>query len=348
MIVFSSVTKQFLPDGLAIKDLSFEIEPGELVVLTGPSGSGKTSVMKLLTKEYQPTSGKIVFHDKDLNTIKNSQVPQHRRKIGVVFQDYKLIPELNVWENIALPLSIIGKKEHEIESRVTDLLELVSLTDKALHFPKQLSGGEAQRISIARALSTGPAIIFADEPTGNLDKDNSLQIARLLEKINSLGTTVIFATHDHDVINLFDGQRHIVLSEGMLESDLASKKKKSISKEKVTAESKKEDLKSEDKKVSKEEKTEENKEVSDNFDKKDPKEEIPTIKPIKKQGFFAKLFGSSKKIKISEEITESKEVLKTEEKKDSKEEPKETAKAEKKTPVKTQKKSKKKSTKKSK
>lgn len=279
MIVFSSVTKEFLPEGFAIKDVSFQIDPGELVLLTGPSGSGKTTVMKLLTKEYQPTSGKITFHDTDLSKIKNSQVPQHRRKIGVIFQDYKLIPELNIWENIALPLSIIGKKEQEIESRVTDLLELVSLTNKAMHFPKQLSGGEAQRISIARALSTGPAIIFADEPTGNLDKENSLQIAQLLAKINSLGTTVIFATHDHDVIDLFDGQRHIVLSGGSLVSDSESKKKKAQAKEQLKQ---KENSTKTEKADTKEQESQKN------------SSETPQIKPVKKQGFLARLFGSKK------------------------------------------------------
>lgn len=292
MIIFQTVSKQFLPESTALKDVSFQIDTGEFVLITGPSGSGKTTIMKLLTKEYSPTDGTITFNGQDLAEIKPSKVHTHRRKIGVVFQDYKLIPELNVWENIALPLSIIGKKESEIESRVTDLLELVSLTDKALHFPKQLSGGEAQRISIARALSTGPAIIFADEPTGNLDKENSLQIAKLLEKINSLGTTVLFATHDHDVIDLFEKHRHITLEKGILASDTGSKNSKSDDSKKKetkkTEESAKESTQSESSKESE-------------TDSKQPEQDTE-----KKPGFFARLFGKSNQ--TSESQTQSSKV----------------------------------------
>jgi cell division transport system ATP-binding protein len=230
MIKFSSVSKYFPPDAHAIKDISFEIEPGELVLLTGPSGSGKTTIMKLLTKEYLASEGDIFFSDQNLNEIKDSQVHEHKRKIGVIFQDYKLLPELNIWENIALPLSIVGKNQEEIEQRVTDLLTLVSLTEKAFLFPKQLSGGEAQRISIARALSTGPGIVFADEPTGNLDRDTSLEIGKLIQKINSLGTTIVFATHDHDVMELLKEARHINLEKGKLvgDSKKPSKEKKEV------------------------------------------------------------------------------------------------------------------------
>ncbi|GIK84040.1 MAG: hypothetical protein BroJett025_06620 [Patescibacteria group bacterium] len=288
MIVFSSVSKQFLPDSYALENVSFDIDPGELVLLTGPSGSGKTTVMKLLTKEYQPTSGEILFHTVNLNDIKNSLVHEHRRKIGVVFQDYKLIPELNVWENIALPLSIIGKSEAETEERVTDLLELVGLADKAMYFPKQLSGGEAQRISIARALSTAPSVIFADEPTGNLDKDNSLQIAKLLTKINELGTTILFATHDHDVLDILGDHRHIVLENGKLVSDTAGKSKK-VKKE----ETKKTDTKTEEK----------------------APEVVETVTIVatnepKRVGFLSSLFGkkeSNKKISLKKEDEKTKE-----------------------------------------
>lgn len=293
MIVFSSVTKQFLPDTYALKDVSFEISPGELVLLTGPSGSGKTTLMRLLTKEYAPTSGEILFHNVNLNDIQNSQIHQHRRKIGVVFQDYKLIPELNVWENIALPLSIIGKSEAEIEERVTDLLELVFLADKALHFPKQLSGGEAQRISIARALSTAPAIIFADEPTGNLDKDNSLQIAKLLTKINELGTTIVFATHDHDVLDILNGERHIILEQGQLKSDSANKTKKSHTEEKKAAENEHSDKKSE-------KKPEQHTETLE----KSKTENQKNTKTEEKKGFFSKLFSKPQNTAHSLETTE--------------------------------------------
>ncbi len=223
MIKFTSVSKYFPPDSYAVNDISFEIEAGELVLLTGPSGSGKTTIMRLLTREHKATSGDIFFADKN-NEIKQSHIHEHKRKIGVVFQDYKLLPELNIWENIALPLSIIGKKQDEIERRVTDLLTLIALTDKAYLFPQQLSGGEAQRISIARALSTGPAIVFADEPTGNLDKETSLEIGKLFQKINSFGTTIILATHDHDILELLKGVRQIDLEKGKIKKDTRPKK----------------------------------------------------------------------------------------------------------------------------
>ncbi|MFZ1721224.1 MAG: ATP-binding cassette domain-containing protein, partial [Microgenomates group bacterium] len=167
MIIFEAVTKQFPPDESGVRDVSFEIEPGELVLLTGPSGSGKTTLIKLLLKEYVPESGSIHFEDSDLTSLSAGQIHNHRRKIGVVFQNYRLLPELNIWENIALPLWITGQTEDEIENRVTDLLELVNLPDKAHLFPHQISGGEAQRISIARALANAPSVILADEPTGN-------------------------------------------------------------------------------------------------------------------------------------------------------------------------------------
>jgi cell division transport system ATP-binding protein len=157
--------------------------------------------MRLLIREYVPTQGKIVFENQPLHKLKNREVPLHRRKIGVVFQDYKLIEELNVWENIALPLYIRRKPQQEIEERITDLLKLVELPHKALMFPKQLSGGEAQRISIARALATGPRVIFADEPTGNLDEITGKHIIQLLKKINQLGTTLLVATHDPTVMD---------------------------------------------------------------------------------------------------------------------------------------------------
>jgi cell division transport system ATP-binding protein len=234
MILFRNVTKQF-DESFALEDLTFSIEPGELVMFTGPSGSGKTTLMRLLMREYIPTSGEILFDDTPLTKISNRQIHHHRRKIGVVFQDYKLLPELNVWENIALALSIIDTKDSEIERRVTDLLDLVSLTDKAFLFPTQLSGGEAQRVSIARALSTAPKVIFADEPTGNLDPETSKNIISLLKKINELGTTVMITTHDHEVKDWLGKVRHIVLENGKLVEDSKAEKTTSKSEKEKSA-----------------------------------------------------------------------------------------------------------------
>src|SRR6185369_11827123 len=175
-----------------------------------------------LIREYVPTSGEIEFDGQKLNALKNSQIHHHRRRIGMVFQDYRLLPELNVWENIALALQITGKKSAEIEERVTDLLNLVQLADKAYYFPNQLSGGEAQRISIARALATAPHVLLADEPTGNLDQQNTMLIAKLFHKIHELGTTILFATHDTDVLNAFS-HRQLHLDKGKLVRDSGNK-----------------------------------------------------------------------------------------------------------------------------
>ncbi len=233
MLKFIQVSKQYLDDKPALENVSFEIDKGELVLITGPSGSGKTTILRLLTKELEPSGGEIFFGDQDLGKLKRSKVPYHRRKIGAVFQDYKLLPELNVWENIALALSILGHPDGEIEEKVTDLLKLVGLADKAYLFPHQLSGGEAQRISIARALSTAPQIIFADEPTGNLDAENSLIVAKLLKKINELGTTVIVTTHDPVVIKHLSFAHKMTIVNGTLTDENAKKQVKKDDEEKT-------------------------------------------------------------------------------------------------------------------
>ncbi|OGJ37318.1 MAG: hypothetical protein A2383_01440 [Candidatus Pacebacteria bacterium RIFOXYB1_FULL_39_46] len=231
MINFSAVTKRFGNGTVALDQVSFHINSGELVVITGPSGSGKTTLMRLLIHDFPPTEGVVEYKGKSLESIAAHEVPYHRRKIGVVFQDYRLLSELNVWENIALPLSIMGKSEAEIESRVTDLLNLVRLVDQALVFPKQLSGGEAQRVSIARALATGPSVIFADEPTGNLDKKSSLGIVKLLQQINALGTTVLIATHDVTLLDYLENERHLELDSGKLIKDTRPSKASTTSAE---------------------------------------------------------------------------------------------------------------------
>jgi cell division transport system ATP-binding protein len=218
MIRFSAVTKTFGAPSPAINNVNFLVEKGEFVFLTGASGSGKSTLLKLITKEYMPTEGDIEFDSIPLSQIRGSKIHHHRRRIGVVFQDYRLLPELNVWENIALPLEILGRPKEEIEERVTDLLELVQLSDKPYAFPNQLSGGESQRVGIARALATAPGVLLADEPTGNLDPQNTLLIAKLFHKIHQLGTTILFATHDLSILNALSARR-IHLDKGQVMSD---------------------------------------------------------------------------------------------------------------------------------
>jgi cell division transport system ATP-binding protein len=212
MIRFNKVSISFADQTTAIKELDLDIQAGDLWLITGPSGAGKTTLMKLLIGEYRPSSGEIHFQDQLVNKLKGNQIAKLRQQISVVFQDYKLIEDMNIWENIALPLYIAGKKDKEIAERVTDLLNLIGLPEKALYFPKQLSGGEAQRVSIARALASAPTVIFADEPTGNLDQAASLKITRLLKKINELGTTLLFATHDHSLFPEFKDAKKLELT----------------------------------------------------------------------------------------------------------------------------------------
>ena len=222
MIRFEKVTKQFSPESVGALDLSFSIEPGEIVFITGKSGSGKTTLGRLITKEYTPSSGEIFFNGQPLSQIKSGKIHLHRRQVGVVYQDYRLFPELTAWENIALPLSILNLSKAEIDQRVTDLLALVALNDKGNLFPSQLSGGEAQRVSIARALAMSPQVLFADEPTGNLDPETSLEIAQILTKINELGTTILFATHNQDLVTKSPHYRLLQLENGKLVRDTGS------------------------------------------------------------------------------------------------------------------------------
>ncbi|MCL2110525.1 ATP-binding cassette domain-containing protein [Microgenomates group bacterium] len=214
MISFVDLTKIFAPDKVVLSGINLEIAEGDFVFLTGISGSGKTTLLNLLLGMQLPTSGEVVVDGRSLSSLKKRHVPHHRRQFGVVFQDYKLIADLTVAENIALPLLITNAGGEEIASRVADLLKLVNLSDRADFFPRQLSGGEAQRVGIARALATAPKIIFADEPTGNLDVRAATGIVKLLKKINELGTTVIISTHDPRLLALVKSGRHIHLCGG--------------------------------------------------------------------------------------------------------------------------------------
>lgn len=302
MLKFIRVTKKYNEDKTALDNVSFDIDSGELVVITGPSGSGKTTLLKLLTKEQDPTEGEIYFKEENVNSLRRSKVPYHRRRIGAIFQDYKLLPELNIWENIALALSILGHPDQEIEEKVTDLLKLVGLTDRAYLFPHQLSGGEAQRISIARALSTAPELIFADEPTGNLDSANSLIIAKLLKKINDLGTTVMITTHDPVVIKALPKARVMELKDGIL-TDSASKKTEKEKGDKAEEEKEKKKKKEREtlEEVKEENKEADNKKSENNKNQESKKDKEQPVKKKISFNFFG-LFAKRKKQEKEAEV----------------------------------------------
>jgi len=218
MVKFQNVTKIYPPNTVALSDVSFEIEPKEFVCLVGKSGAGKTTLLKLLMVEEKPSSGRIFFNNQDVQKIKLEHLPDFRRKIGAVFQDYKLLPSKTAYENIAYAMEVIGASDAEIARDMAEVLDIVGLTGRAHNFPAQLSGGERQRVAIARALIHRPEIILADEPTGNLDPYHTLDIIRLLLKINEFGTTIILSTHNREVINSL-GKRAITLDEGKIIRD---------------------------------------------------------------------------------------------------------------------------------
>ena len=218
MITFHNITKVYPPNTTALDNISFEIQEKEFISLVGRSGAGKTTLLKMLLAEEKPSSGQVFFEGDDVHKIKNKELPWFRRKIGVIFQDYKLFSTKNVYENIAYVMEVIGADEQEIRQDVPEVLDIVGLSDKADNFPAQLSGGEKQRVSIARALIHRPQIIIADEPTGNLDPYHTQDIIRLLEKINELGTTIILSTHDKEIINSLK-RRVITLENGKLIRD---------------------------------------------------------------------------------------------------------------------------------
>jgi cell division transport system ATP-binding protein len=221
MILLDRVTKTY-GKGIepALDRVSLFIEPREFVILVGTSGAGKSTLFKLLTREEKPTSGKIVVGGIDYDTLKDKNIPMLRRKIGVVFQDFKLLPQRTVFENVAFALEIAGMTRHEIKSTVPKVIELVGLKGKEKSFPHQLSGGERQRVAIARAVVRQPKILIADEPTGNLDPKNSWDIIRLLEKINKYGTTILLTTHNAEIVNKLK-RRVITLDHGKVSGDQA-------------------------------------------------------------------------------------------------------------------------------
>jgi len=217
MIKFENVTKEF-GEITALDKVNFELKPGEFVFIIGPSGAGKTTLVKLILKDYLPTAGTIKIGGVNLEEIPKRKIPDYRRKIGVVFQDFKLLPDRTVLENIALALRIFGEKETEIIPKVMEVLGLVGLGERADFFPAQLSAGELQRTCLARAIIGSPEIVLADEPTGNLDLETARQIVKLLKKINETGKTVIMATHNFEIVNQMK-ERVIELDKGKLISD---------------------------------------------------------------------------------------------------------------------------------
>ncbi|WP_282209178.1 cell division ATP-binding protein FtsE [Parvibacter caecicola] len=220
VITFDHVTKVYAaqPKKPALDNITLEVFAGEFIFLVGHSGSGKSTFIKLLTREIKPTSGKIYVADEDLTTMRNWRVPYLRRNIGCVFQDFKLLPNKTVFENVAFALEVIGKSRHVIKTQVPEVLRLVGLADKLNKYPDQLSGGEQQRVSIARAIVNRPPLLICDEPTGNLDPQTSRGIMDLLERINRTGTTVVIATHDREMVDNMR-RRVIVLDRGHLTRD---------------------------------------------------------------------------------------------------------------------------------
>ena len=218
MIQFTDVTKSYTEGNTALNGVSLQIEDGEFVFLVGPSGSGKSTIMKVITGELKPTSGQVHVNGYSLERIRKRDIPYMRRTLGVVFQDFRLINKMTVYDNVAYAMRVIGAREAEIKERVPYVLDLVGLTGKERRHPNEMSGGEQQRLAIARALVNNPSTIIADEPTGNLDPARSFELMSLLEEINKLGTTVLVVTHEQDLVERFD-KRVIAIDEGVVISD---------------------------------------------------------------------------------------------------------------------------------
>ena len=218
MITFENVTKSYGNGAPALSNLNIEIEEGEFVFVVGTSGSGKSTFIKLLLKELEPTEGKIIVNDTELRKLRSGKTAKYRRKVGVVFQDFRLLKDRNVYENIAFAQRVIGVSTREIKKNVPRMLSLVGLSEKYKSFPNELSGGEQQRVAIARALINRPSILLCDEPTGNLDPTNSNEIMKILDAVNKQGTTVLVVTHNMEIVQQMK-KRTITMSEGKIISD---------------------------------------------------------------------------------------------------------------------------------
>jgi cell division transport system ATP-binding protein len=218
MITFVNVSKVYPNGAVAVENVNLEIEKGEFITIVGPSGAGKTTLTKLLLAEEDPTEGTVLFENVDINAFTTADITQLRRRIGTVFQEFRLLSNKTAYENIAFAMEAAGKSDEEIVSDVPHVLQLVDLQDRMFHFPSQLSGGEKQRLAIARAIINQPEVLIADEPTGNLDSANTAEVIHILKKINDLGTTVMLTTHDQQLINAV-GSRIITMEKGRIVGD---------------------------------------------------------------------------------------------------------------------------------
>ena len=218
MIFFDKVTKKYTDRSIGLDDVTFSVEPNEFVSIVGHSGAGKTTLLKMLLAEDKPTSGAVFFESMNIHNFKRSAISRFRRRIGVVFQDFRLLPDKTSYENIAFAMEVAGRTDNDISSDVPHVLDLVDLGKKAWNFPHELSGGERQRVAIARAIINQPDLLIADEPTGNLDPMNTYEIVQILKRINDMGTTVILTTHNKGIIDSL-GKRVVTMEEGKIIRD---------------------------------------------------------------------------------------------------------------------------------
>lgn len=218
MIEFKNTTKIYENNVFALSNMNLDIDRGEFVFLVGPSGAGKSTFIKLLLKEVEPTTGRIIVNGEDITKINRKDIPYYRRKIGMVFQDFRLIPTLNVYENVAFAMRVVEANQREIRKRVPMVLAMVGLSKKYKCFPNELSGGEQQRVALARAIVNNPSMLIADEPTGNLDPETSVEIMKILNDINHAGTTIIMATHDKGIVDNMK-KRVIAVEKGIIVRD---------------------------------------------------------------------------------------------------------------------------------
>lgn len=218
MIYFEKVTKAYNPESIALQDINLGIDPGEFVSIIGHSGAGKTTLLKMIFAEEKPSEGTVYFGSTDIHSLRKSEIHELRRKIGTIFQDFRLLPHMNVYENIAFSMEVAGRDDEDIETDVPHVLELVDLAHKAWSFPHELSGGEKQRVAIARAIVNQPDVLIADEPTGNLDPVSTYDIVQILKRINDLGTTVLLTTHNKGVIDDLN-KRVVTMEKGKIVRD---------------------------------------------------------------------------------------------------------------------------------